>query len=217
MSRRIKIEKLINPAAYFLIILALVLFFGKKDWWPSFYAPNFYGWAFIVSVFLIILPKLIFKAKDKCQRETLILLRAVLALILILNALGEIYFYQLFKYGIHYDKIIHFANSFMFFAVFTAFIISWYGVPLPKAVIVSVILVLISGFLWEAFEFSVDWLFKTKEFGINGQFVILDTTFDILFDSAGIATGWLALRKPGFAASIIGEVCHSPATVEDGI
>lgn len=209
MDQRIKIEKIINPAIYFLLISGVILLAGNKNWWPAFYAPNFFGWAFLISVFLIFLPRLIFTAQDQCQRETLILLRAVLALTLVSNALGEIYLYQLFQYGFQYDKVIHFLNSSMYLIVLASFINSWYKIPLKKALMAGVILVIAGGIAWEFLEFTVDIIFKTKEFGVNGQDVVADTTFDLISDLAGITAGYLFLRRPKLAQRIINDSCRA--------
>ncbi len=216
MPKKLKLENFINPAIYFLLILSAVFFLGKRGWWPNFYAPVFFSWAFLISAVLIILPRIIFKGGDKCQRQTMVLLRAVLALALILNALGEIYLYQLYKYGIQYDKIIHFADCFLFIIVLTSFIISWYNLPLKKSLIISALIVLGSSLLWEAVEFTSDLFFKTAEFGIYGQYKVIDTIFDILSDIAGIVAGGLILLRPKLSGKIIDKYCHSPLIIKDG-
>lgn len=210
MAEKTKMENFTSAAVYFLLILAFVLFFGEKNWWPSIYDPHFYGWAFLTSAAFIFLPRLIFIARNQRQKETLTLLRACLAATLLLNAIGEVYFYQLYKYGLQYDKVTHFINSFLLFTALASFLISWRQFPLSKALMTSAALMFIGGFLWEFLEYGVDRLFNTKEFGIYGQYAAIDTVFDIFFDIAGIAIAFLIWREPKLACKFIGEACSPP-------
>lgn len=198
ISKNKRIIIFTQAAAYGLIFIALILIFGRKSWWPSYYSPIYFGLTFLASAFLIIFSQYIFKSPDSRRQEAIIFLRFVLALALIFNALGELYFYQLYKYGIQYDKLIHFTSSFLFVAALTFFYEKWYNLNLNQALKKAVIIVIISGLLWEIFEFSSDFFFKTSEFGVYGQLKTIDTTFDILSDLLGITVGSIFISWRGW-------------------
>ncbi len=208
MVRLIKFRSLINPVIIFLLVAAVILIFGKPVWWPSFYHPVYYGASFLASIFLIMLPEYIFRTEDACRRESVVLLRTAIAITFLLNALGELYFYQLSEYGIQYDKIIHFFNAFSFVIVLTSFLRSLRNLSIRKALLISLGLVTLGSFLWELYEFSVDTVFKTAEFGANGKNKFGDTFFDIVSDFAGVALSYFILSSPVWSKKIINEVCH---------
>ena len=204
------LNKFVRFSFFALIIAGLALLLGNKSWWPSFYTPFFYGWAFLTSAGLIILPKYIFRTKDKCRRETLILLQAAIALALVLNALGELYLYKLYQYGIQYDKFLHFTNSFLLVVVIASFLEIWYELPFKKALGFAALAVIAGSFLWEVIEYSSDLIFKTSEFGVYGQYMFSDTLFDLLSDGLGVILSSVFLLAPEKRQARISEYCHSP-------
>ncbi|MBI4779041.1 hypothetical protein HY797_01140 [Candidatus Falkowbacteria bacterium] len=198
MPKNKKIEIFIQATAYSLIVIGLVLILGRKSWWPSYYSPIYFGLSFLASAWLIIISRYIFKPPDLRRQESIIFLRFAIALVLAFNALGELYFYQLYKYGIQYDKLIHFIDSFLFVAVLTSFYEKWHNFKMGRALKTAIIIVVLAGLLWEIFEFSSDFFFKTKEFGVYGQFKTIDTIFDILSDFLGVTVGSIFISWRGW-------------------
>lgn len=192
-----KIIIFIQAAAYSLIIIGLVLIFGKKSWWPSYYNPNYYGLIFLVSALLIISSGYILKPLDYFQKKALIFFRLTLTLVLIFNALGELYLYQLYKYGFQYDKLTHFVNSFLLAATLIYFYEKWYDLSLKRALKNTIIIIVVGGLFWEVFEFLSDFFFKTSEFGVYGQFKVADTAFDILANSLGVTASSIFMAWRG--------------------
>jgi hypothetical protein len=133
-----------------------------------------------------------------------------MAIAFMLNALGELGLYQLYKYGFQYDKVIHFISSFLFVLVLASIIEMWNKVSIERALRISVILVLIGSILWEFFEFFSDLVFKTSEFGIYGKYKVSDTMFDIIFDIIGIFIGIYFMSIPKLSKKIIDEYCRWP-------
>ncbi|MBI4709177.1 MAG: hypothetical protein HY764_03180 [Candidatus Portnoybacteria bacterium] len=182
-----KIKRVTNLSVYLFVFSGAVFFLGEKNWWPSFYEPNFFGAVFLASALLVMLPGMIFKTSDENKKNMVNLVTLTVAIAVILNALGQVYLFQLYKYGFPYDKIIHFVLPFLFVIVLAFFLEAWYGLPIKKAIKKSVIYIFIGCLLWEVYEFGVDAIFKTTEAGIYGQQKLKDTSFDILLDIAGIA------------------------------
>jgi asparagine N-glycosylation enzyme membrane subunit Stt3 len=210
MEKRNKFKLIINFSVSFLLLGSLVLFFGNRNWWPGYYSPNYFSITFFSSAIIIILPKILLKAKDQCKKDSIILFQTVSSIALILNALGELGFYQLYKYGFQYDKVIHFTSSLLFVLALTSVIELWNNTTLKKALRLAIILVLIGSILWEFFEFFSDLIFKTSEFGVYGKYKLSDTIFDIIFDMIGVVIGIYIMSTPKLSKKIIGEYCRWP-------
>lgn len=112
-----------------------------------------------------------------------------MAFILLLNAAGALGLFQLYKVGFEYDKFLHFIIPAISVITITYFNCHWYGIKLSKAIILSVIIVVLIGFLWELFEVFGDWTFKTKMLGQYGKFVTKDTVWDLIINILGITSG----------------------------
>ncbi|MDP3015232.1 MAG: hypothetical protein Q8N28_02360 [bacterium] len=187
------IQKISKITAVVFIIAGLILIFGKQEWFPDFYRPQFMGVMAFISAFLIVLPNLIFKfPDDPLKQKTLIFFQNVLIITLLLNGLGELGFYQLYKIGFEYDKLLHFIVPFISVMALSSFGFNWYGWSFRKSIILSVVLVIIGGFLWEFFEFFGDRFFKTEMFGYYGKFIIKDTVWDLIMNFFGIVGGIIA-------------------------
>lgn len=191
-------EKFLKILPRLYVLASLILFFGRTDWWPSFYEPRFYGFVFFISALAIVLPKRLLKTKNEGQKQALIFLRLVVAVILTLNLLGELYLYRLYLYGFQYDKFAHLTGSFLAVMSLTFLLEVYFGYSIKKAVITAAAAVLLGGLLWEVTEFSSDLLLKTSEFGVYGMYRMSDTIFDIIFDILGITISSTFLASAGF-------------------
>ena len=186
------------------IIAGLILIFGKREWFPEFYRPQFMGIIAFVSALLIILPRFIFSARggsafsgkpsseELNKQKSLNLLQAVLVVGLALNSLGALGLFQLYKIGFEYDKLIHFVVPFLSVIAFSRFGLDWYGWSFGKSIILAAVLVILGGFLWELFEFFGDRLFKTEMSGYYGKFIIKDTVWDLAMNFFGVIGGILS-------------------------
>lgn len=186
-------KKFINLSLALMIIAGLVLLFGKSDWFPSFYLPKFMGFISFASALLIILPKIIFRSLGEKKKEALIKFQFYIALALILNGLGSLGLFQLYRYGLPYDKMLHFIIPLMATIWLTNFICAWWDWEFKKAIVTAAILIMIGGISWEILEYLSDLLLKTKSFGIYGEYINKDTIMDVLFNAAGIITGVIIL------------------------
>lgn len=118
-------KKFINFSITSMATAGAVLFLGDKNWFPDFYWPNFFGIMSLVSIFLITLPKIIWHFNDENKKQSVIKLQSYIALALILNGLGSLGFFQLYRYGIQYDKIVHFFVPMLFTVASGSFICEW--------------------------------------------------------------------------------------------
>ncbi len=186
------------------IIAGLILIFGKREWFPEFYRPQFMGIIAFVSALLIILPRFIFSARggsafsgkpsseELNKQKSLNIFQAVLVAGLVLNSLGALGLFQFYKIGFEYDKLIHFVVPFLSVIAFSRFGLDWYGWSFGKSIILAAVLVILGGFLWELFEFFGDRLFKTEMSGYYGKFIIKDTVWDLAMNLFGVIGGILS-------------------------
>ena len=174
----------------------LVLFFGDRTWFPDFYNPKFMAMAAFVSAFLIILPRLIYKAKgDPKKQQLLNLLEVSLIIGLGLSGLGGLGLFRLSGAGFEYDKLIHFFIPFIYTVVICCFGSQWYGWSFKKSVVLGATLIFMGGIVWEIFEFLADTLFGTQMRGYYGQYIAKDTTLDMIFNAFGIISGIFVSAK----------------------
>ena len=187
-------KKAIKFTVAIFVIAGLILIFGKREWFPEFYRPQFMGVMAFISAFLIILPSLIFKfPDDPLKQKTLKFFQNVLITALLLNGLGALGFYNFYKIGLEYDKLLHFITPFLSVMALGRFGFNWYEWNFKKSIILSAVLVIIGGFLWELFQFLGDTFFKTQMMGYYGKFIIKDTVWDLIMNLFGITAGVLGL------------------------
>lgn len=174
-------------------VAGLILIFGRQEWFPVFYRPQFMGMMALFSALLIILPNLIFKPlNDSLKQKVLENFNRVLIVILLLNGLGALGFFQLYKVGFEYDKFLHFAVSFLSIIIIADFCHKWYKFTFLKSLVSAAALVIIGGFLWEFFEFFGDRFFKTEMLGYYGKFIAKDTVWDLTMNFFGAIGGMLS-------------------------
>jgi len=194
-----KIKKRFGEIIAIIFALSgLILFFGNRKWFPDFYNPKFMAVMAFISAFLIILPCLIFKAKNDFKKQQLLnFTQLSLIIILTLSGLGGLGLFKIYKTGFEYDKLLHFFVPFISMIVISRFGLQWYEWSFKKSVVLAVILVLIGGIVWELFEFAMDYFFKTQMLGQYGESIIKDTVWDCISNILGIISGTVVSIKLG--------------------
>lgn len=179
-----------------LVVIGLTLLFGPKYWFPSFYNPVFIGIIALVSPFFIYLPGFFFK-KDTTQKRNMVFkIHSAIAFSLSINMAGELGLYQLYKFGFQYDKLAHFIVSMLFAFILCEALKGWARLPSRKIVWLVILIVFGSGILWEIFEAASDYLFKTQEWGVYGNYLAWDTLADISFNTLGALAGVIVFKIP---------------------
>ncbi len=150
-------------AITFFVVAGLVLLLTPHAWWPSFYDLPYMGIAALVCAVLI------WRAPSQFKTP--------LAIILLLNASGDLGLYELYRYGFQYDKVIHFVSA----------LIATLTLGRALGIRRSVLIVIAAGFAWELFEFLMDHYFKTRLFGVYRLFIWQDTIMDLVFNTIGVS------------------------------
>lgn len=179
-----------------LVTAGLVLLFGSKHWFPGFYSPVFMGVIALLSPCLIYLPRFILKEDTPQKRKLLLEICSVIAFSLTVNMAGELGLYQLYKSGFEYDKFAHFGVSMLFAFILGETIREWQSLSSRKIVWLVFLIVFSSGILWEIFEATSDFLFKTQEWGVYGKHLTLDTYLDVSFNVLGALAGIVVFMIP---------------------
>jgi hypothetical protein len=198
-SQRKKIEYGSAGIIFFFLICSLIFRIFVNFKWPVFYQPLLFSNAFLVSAVIILTSKYIFRSENVRRESAAMLLRFAIALSLFLNALGELYLYELYKYGFQYDKFLHLLCPIMFMPILALFGDTWFGWSKKRAALIAVSVVLLFSVIWEVFEFSSDMIFKTQEFGIYGKFKVTDTFFDLLYDLSGTVIAYVIISTRQFS------------------
>jgi hypothetical protein len=176
--------------AAIFVIAGLILFFGNREWFPDFYNPKFMAVMAFLSSFLIFLPRLIFRTNGDFEKQReLNFLQTVLAAILLLNGLGSLGLFQLYKIGFEYDKLLHFVVPFISVITIGRFGFRRYGWNFKKSIVLAASIVFLGGLIWELFEYFGDYFFETQMLGYYGEFIVKDTVWDLIFNTLGIAVG----------------------------
>lgn len=183
-------------ASILLVLMGCILLFSPRAWFPNFYSPVFMGVIALLSPFLIYLPKLILRKSNPKKRKLILEMRSVIAFALLINFGGELGLFQLYKVGFEYDKFSHFLVSMMFAFILGESLKEWEHFSLRKRMLVVLLIVFATGLIWEFFEASSDFLFKTQEWGVYGQHLALDTLKDIGFNTLGAIAGIVVFMLP---------------------
>lgn len=179
-----------------LILIGLILLFAPERLFPSFYRPQFMGTVALLSPLLIYLPKF-FLNRGTPQKKNLVReMRSVIAFSLLVNIGGELGLFQLYRYGFEYDKFAHFLVSMLFAFVLGEALREWEGFSVKKIVWLVFFIVFSSGVLWEIFEATSDYLFKTQEWGVYGAHLAIDTYKDFVFNTLGALAGIIVFLIP---------------------
>lgn len=112
--------------------------------------------------------------------------------IIAINIPGSIYFH---KIGVQYDRFIHFGSALFAFLVFLLFLIT-FQVRIRKKrakrgalLLFSFVVLFLSLFLWEGYQYTVDGVFGSKLFYDVAQDISVDVWEDILFGLVGLIFG----------------------------
>ena len=192
-----------------LVLAGIILLLSPTSWFPLFYDVRYMGISSLVGAFAIyFLPKFLRVSAEtkgaEQKNQAVDLLQFLLTCIILGNALGDLGLYQLYKFGIEFDKILHFLIPLSIVLFFPIFLQKRFGIQKSKALLLSICLTLFGGLIWEVFEYLCDALFQTHIYGVYGMNINTDTKVDLLFDILGSGIGLLAilcLGKPPYTKS----------------
>lgn len=184
-------KRLVNFFFYGFLFFGILFLIGKKSWFPDFYYTSFMAGTAFLSAFIIILPRLIFKTTDSQKKSVLAKIQLRLSYCLILNGLGGMGLFKLYKIGFQYDKLIHFLVPFILCLTIVDFLNNWFGVEPEKIIYLTALLIIVLGVTWEFFEYATDAVFGSKTFGLYGLDITTDTLWDNIFNFLGIITAVL--------------------------
>lgn len=179
-------KKLIKFSIAVFIIAGFIMILGKREWFPDFYTPLFAGTMSFVSAFLIFLPKILFKTENPAKEKYITELQAFVSIALLLNGAGALGLFQLYKIGFQYDKLIHFTVPFLMAIEGVRLFNIFKENSFKKSLIKGSLWVFTGGVVWEILEFFSDLIFKTKTWGVYGNYVWADTIGDLSFNLIGI-------------------------------
>lgn len=194
----------IKIAEYSLLGAGFILLLLPVPWFPGFYDVRFMGWAALVEAALIyFLPKAFHVTDDASnsvrKNHVVHLFQALLAFSFFVSALGDLGLYQLYKYGIQYDKALHLSIPLAAVFVIALVVQERFEVRVGYAALSAFLFVIFCAVSWEVIEYVADHFLKTHIDGVYGLNVSSDTKLDLLFDLLGSIIGsvlfWHRTRK----------------------
>lgn len=180
----------LSLAGVFLLVLPI-------NWFPNFYDVRYMGICSLIGACVIyFLPQRIRVAPNipgaEQKNQGVEHLQVLLTCIILSNALGDLGFYQLYKFGFEFDKLMHFFNPMLILLLFPIFLQKRFGIRKSYSQVGTFVFAICIGIFWELFEFFTDQIFKTHIYGIYGTNINNDTKWDLLFDLFGSTFGLIA-------------------------
>ncbi len=185
-------SRFLKFSVFAFVIGGLILLLGRRQWFPDFYEPRFMGVASFLHALLILLIFFISNPKRADSFEakvSSINLQKAVAFSMLMDGAGGLGLFELYKFGFEYDKLLHFAISFVLLISFTEFLSKRHAFQFGKSIFWAVFLIFSVGVFWEISEYFTDILFGTKTFGMRGRDLIRDTRFDLILNTFGIIAG----------------------------
>jgi len=182
--------------SFFLSVIGLFFFLGDPLWFPSFYHPKIMGVVSFIFIFLLSLPRLLFRGAESPERKKAVSrLERAIAFSLLLSASGTLGLYQFYRYGFEYDKLVHFLFSFIMTFALADFVSAWYGVRPARAIFGVGVLIMVGGIIWELIEIFSQTIFGVSLVTIFDASLTRDTILDLVLDFLGIIFGWILFRR----------------------
>ncbi|MEX0877369.1 MAG: hypothetical protein WDZ40_00720 [Candidatus Spechtbacterales bacterium] len=189
-----KSNKLVRVLLAAYIVAGLVFAFAPQAWFPAIYMLPLMSKLSFLSAFLVLLPVLLIRVRNKKEEDALKRFQGIVAFGLFINSLGGLGLYKLYQYGFQYDKLTHYVTPLVLTVGFTELFMTWRGWTKKRALLFSAILVFAGGIVWEFLEFYSDRLLDTTLVGLGGEHQRVDTTWDIIFNTLGIVSALIYLQ-----------------------
>lgn len=177
-------------SSWLLVLMGTVLMAAPVEWFPPFYDARYTGIALLLGALVIqLIPRFFRVVKDYKKNGAVDEFQFLITLFIIGNAAGELGFFHIFQDSFQYDKLLHFSTSFASVWRMPSLLERRYGLEPIRAVIFTLAGILVSGALWEVYEFGVDAVWHTRLHGVFGSDVRPDTIADIALNSLGALAG----------------------------
>lgn len=187
-------RKFVYASITIYAVVGVLLFVLPNGLFPSFYQPVIMGSLAFASAFLIILPRIFFRSDNKRRKKTLTWFQGSIALGLLINGAGGLGLYELYRYGIPYDKFTHFITPLIFTISLFYFVREWFNKNTLTSLVISGVVVLLGGVTWEFLESFSDRAIGTSLFGGGTGGIFSDTALDLLMNVLGILVGIVVVK-----------------------
>lgn len=147
------------------------------------------------SLGAVILFGYLFRTSDDEKNSVVEHCQVAIAASIGLNGLGGLGLYKLYKFGIPYDKIMHFLIPAILMVFGVYFLTKRFSVTKKYATIAMIVGIFVASVAWEGVEVAQDRIFGTKTAGVYGEDYVGDTVWDMIAATGGIGAGAYALRR----------------------
>jgi hypothetical protein len=188
-------KNLVRIFYFFYAVTITLLLAAPAHIFPDFYQPYFMAGTAAISVVTVAIFGRYFRSDDVKKNNVVEYCQAYLAISLGLNGLGGLGFYKLYRFGIPYDKIMHFIVPAILMVCGVYLLVHRFGKSKKYAAIFMIASIFIGSLVWEGVEVGQDRIFGTKTAGVYGEDYTKDTILDIVAAVAGIGVGGYFLSR----------------------
>jgi len=185
----------------FFVLVGAVFLLTPPTWYPHWIASQVTGVGAFLYAFMIVLPAVVFTTNPTEDAQTTALqeaartnLQICLSIIFLLALAGSCGLFELYQFGIPYDKLLHFFNTMLATMASSSFLFRWYKLSLPRAILIAALVVSLVNIGWEVVEYTSDTALGTDAFGIDGKQWLADTLGDLASDAVGAIAGVVAIK-----------------------
>jgi len=184
--------------ALFFALAGGFLLISNPQIYPDWFLPGITGFGAFVYLFLLILPRLLFRgsitdAEEK--HDTLTKLQNVGAIAFVAGFLGTLGLHRLYMIGLPYDRLLHLVLPYLAVIALIRFLSVWYPRPIWYAMFYGVTGILLILIGWEFAEYLSDLYLGTQAFGQGGENLFSDTLWDVGLGVLGTLVGSIRIYK----------------------
>jgi len=181
---------------YLLLGAGILMTLLPISWFPSFYDVRYSGWSMIGTALIIYFVPLLFRvpatSPDAGKKNKAVdLLQLFITVAILADALGALGLYLLYDYGFPYSFILHVLMTFVGVIILARFINQRFDIPVIKAAIIALTLILVWGVIWEIYENLNDHYLGTHLTGASQTSTKNTTVLNLIQDTIGAGCGFI--------------------------
>jgi hypothetical protein len=187
----------------FLLLAGILMAFLPISWFPSFYDVRYSGWSMIFGALIIYIVPGLFGAPSAIEGAAkknygADLLRFLLALAIIADALGALGLYELYQYGFPNSYCLHIVMPFIGAILLARIINLRFGVKIIKAALISFVFIMLWALIWEIFENMSDLYLNTHLVGMGQTSSSNTTIVNLIQDTIGASCGLILILAQAY-------------------
>lgn len=189
-------KKFVNILLLLIFSAGVIFLLAPEQWFPSFYDVRYMGWAALAGATLVFLSPRLLRVPEKAvnaeqKNHAAEMFQVLLLYVVVSNALGDLGLYELYRFGFQFDKVLHFLTPLVSVYFLSRIVQERFSLSSLRARLWALVLIFLSSFSWELYEYLADIFLQTHLYGVYGSDIYHDTTLDLFFGVSGAVGGFL--------------------------